>query len=87
MDPTDFAIKGFYCSNRRTGGLTTLPHGVVTCFLGGELAIVLTENFNFDKIILAREVLLYLPAKVSALGLIPAKRFDVPKSEIFSTPL
>ena len=28
-----------------------------------------------------------LPAKLSALGLMPASRLEVPKSEIFSTPL
>lgn len=29
----------------------------------------------------------YLPVNVWVAGLIPAKRFDVPKSDIFITPL
>jgi hypothetical protein len=28
-----------------------------------------------------------VPVNVSVLGQIPARRFDVPKSEIFTTPL
>ncbi len=53
-------------------------------FYGKNKAMVEVTDLEISPVL---KLHINIPANVAAFGLIPARRFDVPKSEIFNTPL